>query len=546
MAVVILTSGALLSPLVAMSTAGADPALPFFPSPTIASLPQGAVSGQMISVSCASAGNCVSVGWAYDGTSDHGIYAIESNGTWGNVIEVADPSGSAPYSHFDGSQVVLTAVSCPAVNQCVAVGSYSDVVDGLEPLALVVSGSTVTLEPVAGAGDNPSALQGVSCWAVQQCTAVGAYDVLGGTIAPAVVSMTNGNWDAPVASLDQGTLTYGQLFSVSCQSATSCDAVGQAENGNQFVPITASESSGQWSAAQSQALPSQVVNGYLESVSCWSPGNCVAVGGANLSEPDAPVLGTRPLAVYALTAVETDGTWGAVAISPDPSGYTDSRFWGISCTGPGSCTALGDTSVPVAGAPVLGSADVTTGYLVVEVMVGGTWLPAQVMSSTRLGVRSVSCVTSAICTAVGYQDTSTFQFFFVTSLPTLTLTTTSLPNANPGVLYAQQLTVAGGTALVTYAVTSGSLPPGLALNAATGLISGTTSSTGSYTFTVTATDAGTPNQTATATFTLTSSLASTGFNLAGSTSIALLLLSTGAGLFAVGRRRNLLSDAKSN
>jgi hypothetical protein len=48
--------------------------------------------------------------------------------------------------------------------------------------------------------------------------------------------------------------------------------------------------------------------------------------------------------------------------------------------------------------------------------------------------------------------------------------------------------LASGTGPITFAVTSGSLPPGLSLNAATGVISGIPTSAGAYTYTVTATN----------------------------------------------------------
>ena len=55
--------------------------------------------------------------------------------------------------------------------------------------------------------------------------------------------------------------------------------------------------------------------------------------------------------------------------------------------------------------------------------------------------------------------------------------------------YSQALSASGGLAPYAYAVTAGALPAGLTLNAATGTISGTPSLAGSYSFTVTATDA---------------------------------------------------------
>jgi hypothetical protein len=63
-----------------------------------------------------------------------------------------------------------------------------------------------------------------------------------------------------------------------------------------------------------------------------------------------------------------------------------------------------------------------------------------------------------------------------------TITTTSLPSAHVRTAYSDTLT-ASGTAPITWAVTSGSLPPGLSLSS-TGVISGTPSSTGTYSFTV--------------------------------------------------------------
>jgi hypothetical protein len=55
----------------------------------------------------------------------------------------------------------------------------------------------------------------------------------------------------------------------------------------------------------------------------------------------------------------------------------------------------------------------------------------------------------------------------------LTITTASLPNGKVGVLYSQILTATGGTTPYTWGLASGTLPAGLALNALTGVISGT-------------------------------------------------------------------------
>jgi YVTN family beta-propeller protein len=78
------------------------------------------------------------------------------------------------------------------------------------------------------------------------------------------------------------------------------------------------------------------------------------------------------------------------------------------------------------------------------------------------------------------------------------------PNLRPdsvGAAYSQQLWSVAATAPVSYAVTSGSLPPGMSLSPS-GLISGTPTAGPSGSFTVTATDASSGPRTATKAFSL--------------------------------------------
>ncbi len=70
----------------------------------------------------------------------------------------------------------------------------------------------------------------------------------------------------------------------------------------------------------------------------------------------------------------------------------------------------------------------------------------------------------------------------------LRILTESLPGGTEGSAYSAALSAAGGTPPYSWAVPSGSLPPGLGLNAATGAISGTPSASGVFSFTVQVTD----------------------------------------------------------
>jgi hypothetical protein len=84
---------------------------------------------------------------------------------------------------------------------------------------------------------------------------------------------------------------------------------------------------------------------------------------------------------------------------------------------------------------------------------------------------------------------STSAAFTQHVLAPVTLSLSPLASGALTIPYNQPLAASGGTAPYTYAVTAGSLPPGVTLNASTGLLSGTPSAVGSYTFTVTVTDA---------------------------------------------------------
>jgi hypothetical protein len=73
--------------------------------------------------------------------------------------------------------------------------------------------------------------------------------------------------------------------------------------------------------------------------------------------------------------------------------------------------------------------------------------------------------------------------------PTITVAPTALPNATVGSIYSQTISASGGNKPFVYSVTAGALPPGLLFNGVTGLLSGTVTTIGSFSFTITATDA---------------------------------------------------------
>ncbi|MFC1660074.1 putative Ig domain-containing protein [Gemmatimonadota bacterium] len=90
----------------------------------------------------------------------------------------------------------------------------------------------------------------------------------------------------------------------------------------------------------------------------------------------------------------------------------------------------------------------------------------------------------------GDGQTADAAFSITVSLPVLTITTASLPAGRVGLAYTQTLSATGGDGTYAWAITGGALPGGLALNGASGNISGAPTAAGTFNFTVQVTSGG--------------------------------------------------------
>jgi hypothetical protein len=203
------------------------------------------------------------------------------------------------------------------------------------------------------------------------------------------------------------------------------------------------------------------------SSSGWNPRSLsmtLATGDYHLLFSNGNNLGARPYG-HALAGI--DDLYFAldnIDLSKCPAAFT--------ITASASPVAGGSTS----GAGTYGSCDSVTvvatanpGYFFVNWTEGGT----------------------PVRTSASYTFTATADRTLVANFapcPAIAIDPVALPNGLPGTAYPDQtLTAGGGTSPYTFAISSGSLPPGLTLTSA--VLSGTPTTGGSFTFTITATDA---------------------------------------------------------
>ena len=238
--------------------------------PGLAALSFGQYAG-LPSVSCGSAGNCA-VGGIYRDASftEQAFVAAERNGRWGHAIEVP---GTAALS--GGGSASVLSVSCASAGNCVAGGQYARGSSQCEQgsssrqncQAFVVSergGHWARAIEVPGtatlnAGGIASVLS-VSCAPGGACAAGGAYaPAAGGAQVAFVVSERGGHWTRAIevpglAALD--TARESVTNSVSCSPAGTCAAGGQytpepAECPTSACPaFVASAKHGIWGRAQ--------------------------------------------------------------------------------------------------------------------------------------------------------------------------------------------------------------------------------------------------------------------------------------------------------
>ncbi|HXW72704.1 MAG TPA: hypothetical protein VEK34_14980 [Methylocella sp.] len=474
---------------------------PFFPTPIQLTPPPNANATSSFSfpsaVSCTSPGNCVAVGFYLDSKqSFQGMIITETDGVWGQGVEVALPAnaaaGTSPFGQF--ANFNLNSLTCTSPGNCVAVGNYTDN-NGNSPLFILTEtngvwaqGAELNLLLPANAAANTVTLVGLTCTSAGNCVAVGVYDDAKGNNHPLAVNEINGVWApgveiAPPANADpnpHGAMPCGtcqfiggvELDSVSCFRSGNCVAGGfYTDTTPNSDPMIATETDGVWSRAIELTLPSNasiaqgIQEAFIGALTCFSPGSCTAGGGySDITGSSQPLVVNQTHGVWA-QGFELTLPANAATAPGTQSAYLN----GLTCTSRGNCIAYSAyNDIYGAGQPL------------VITETGGVWaqgieppLPANATTTPgaqNSNIYGASCTSPGVCVAVGnYTDMAgNLQLMAYTTVPTLSIKTAGLPSATAGSNYWARLFAAGGVGPNKWSVSAGSLPAGLTLNVSTG------------------------------------------------------------------------------
>ena len=298
-------------------------------------------NAEVWSVSCASAGNCATVGDYRDGGGhQQGFVVSEQHGRWGTAIEVP---GLGELNKGRNAQVL--SVSCASPGNCAAGGYYGDRSRFLNAgygRGFVVSerngrwGKAIEVPGLAALGGS-GAVTSVSCGAAGNCAAAGFY---ASGLQGFVAVERHGVWGTAIEVPGLAALNkYGQaqVWSVSCASAGSCAAVGDYEDSSGFQGFVADERNGVWGKAiEVPGLLALNKGKYavVGSVSCGAAGNCAA-GGSYWDRHDH---------YQGFVADERNGVWGKAIKVPGLGALNkrgNAEVTSVSCGSAGNCAAGG-------------------------------------------------------------------------------------------------------------------------------------------------------------------------------------------------------------
>ncbi len=427
---------------------------------------------------------------------DTGVAAVPT------VTGLSPNSGTAA----GGSTITITGTNFTGATD-VKFGSTSatfSITDATSIQATAPSGAvgTVDVTVTSPGGTSAAGAADQFTYTATGPTLTGASPASGPAAGGTSVTLSGTNLTGATAVSFGGTAATS--FSVTSASAITAVAPAHAA-GPVTVSVTTPGGTVTLASGFTYAVPAPVAGAVSATIAANSSANPISLslsGGAATAVAVAsqPGRGTATASGTSITYTPHPGSFGS-----DSFTYTATNASGTSAPAPVTLTiapptirlAPADGALPgaTAGARYSQSLAASGGTAPYTYAVTAGSLPAGVtLDASTGGLTGTPTAASNASFTVSATDAHRFSgsavYMLVVVRPTLTLTPIAgaLPFATVGTPYGQIFAASGGTAPYTYTVTSGSLPAGLTLAAATGTLSGTPVQTGQASFTVTGTD----------------------------------------------------------
>ena len=163
----------------------------------------------------------------------------------------------------------------------------------------------------------------------------------------------------------------------------------------------------------------------------------------------------------------------------------------------GNAVALGGDTLVIGANLDDSGGNANQGSAYVFTRSGTSWSPQQKLTDSdgaandgfgfTVALNGDTVVVGALADDIGANGNQGSAYVFVCpACPTIALSPASLPNAHIGASYNQAVTASGGTGPYQFSLSGGALPPGISLSQI-GFLTGMPTTTGTYSFTITAT-----------------------------------------------------------
>jgi len=266
-------------------------------------------------------------------------------------------------------------------------------------VACLAAGVAMTSGAPAGSATTSasSQLHGVSCVSATSCFAVG--ESLGSAVGTGktLIERWNGESWSIVASPNPAGSKNARLFGVSCSSATSCFAVGNATKraSTSIAALVERWNGKSWSILATPKLSAAARDSsLLGGISCTSTSFCVAAGTLLIGDNAGNITGRQAV------LEQWNGKSWSILASPTPKGSSASELGGVSCTSPTACFAVGDQYLEVRPPGSFAEGSVT----LTERWDGKAWTvlasPSPTIGAGAV-LASVSCTSKTSCLAAG-------------------------------------------------------------------------------------------------------------------------------------------------